>query len=315
MKTSMHNLFTRWLCGLFAALLIFLTQRPASAQTFAFLGAAPMYVQLQPGAYDITAFGAAGGAYLGGVYPGESGGLGAEMEAQFNFATVVNLTIFVGGSGGSGYGGAGGGGGSFVFNGSTPLVIAGGGGGGSSGGAGGYGVVGGDGSAGMYSDGGAGGYGGNGGRGGTGGLSAGGGGGGAGYSLINGWMAGGFSGTGSGGGAGGSGTNGGQGGDGGGNGGYGGGGGGGGYGGGGGGGGGYGGGGGGGALNAFLIGGGGGGGSYIDVSGAPLTEVPGVPDPLGDGNGEVIIQSIPEPSTWTMVCIGFSALLVFYRRK
>jgi hypothetical protein len=38
--------------------------------------------------------------------------------------------------------------------------------------------------------------------------------------------------------------------------------------------------------------GGSGGGSYIDASGTVITEVSGVSDPLGDGNGEVIIQAI-----------------------
>jgi hypothetical protein len=81
-------------------------------------------ITLNPGAYNITACGAQGGS--GTEY---SGGLGTEMEAQFNYATATNLTLMVGGSGGSGDGG-GGGGGSFVVNGSTPLLIAGGGGGG-----------------------------------------------------------------------------------------------------------------------------------------------------------------------------------------
>jgi hypothetical protein len=81
-------------------------------------------ITLNPGTYEITALGAQGGS---GVEYG--GGDGAEMEAQFNFATATNLTLMVGGSGGSGDGG-GGGGGSFVINGSTPLLIAGGGGGG-----------------------------------------------------------------------------------------------------------------------------------------------------------------------------------------
>jgi len=99
-----------------------------SAQTGQYLfSGTETSIALNPGTYDITAFGAAGGN-------GElsSGGLGAEMQAQFNFATTVNLTLLVGGCGGVNvsFGGGGGGGGSFVVNGSIPLVIAGGGGGG-----------------------------------------------------------------------------------------------------------------------------------------------------------------------------------------
>ena len=87
-------------------------------------------ITLNPGLYAITAYGAQGGTVIG--YG--SGGLGAEMEGQFNFTASTTLTLLVGGSGisvGSGYGGGSGGGGSFVVNGSIPLVIAGGGGGGS----------------------------------------------------------------------------------------------------------------------------------------------------------------------------------------
>src|ERR1039457_3104880 len=97
-----------------------------SAQSYLFTGSETT-ITLNPGTYDITAFGAAGGN--GGGY---SGGLGAEMEGQFNFTTATTLTILVGGSGadaGPFVAGGGGGGGSFVVNGGTPLVIAGGGGG------------------------------------------------------------------------------------------------------------------------------------------------------------------------------------------
>src|SRR4051812_12787433 len=74
-------------------------------------------ITLNPGSYVITAYGAQGGSgYL------TSGGLGAEMQAQFNFSTVTTLTLLVGGAGATGYGGGGnggGGGGSFVVNGTT----------------------------------------------------------------------------------------------------------------------------------------------------------------------------------------------------
>ncbi|MGA2604818.1 MAG: glycine-rich protein, partial [Verrucomicrobiia bacterium] len=98
----------------------------AMAQTYTYTGS-ETNITLPPGTYDITVYGAAGGNSL------YSGGLGAEMEAQFNFATAVNLTILVGGSGGSvgASNGGGGGGGSFVVtvigNVTNALVIAGGG--------------------------------------------------------------------------------------------------------------------------------------------------------------------------------------------
>jgi hypothetical protein len=81
-------------------------------------------ITLDPGTYDITTYGAAGG---GGLL---SGGLGAEMEAQFTFTTSTNLTLLVGGMGTGSPANAGGGGGSFVLSSDgTPLIIAGGGGG------------------------------------------------------------------------------------------------------------------------------------------------------------------------------------------
>ena len=101
-------------------------------------------ITLNPGTYDITAYGAQGGSGSAPVFGLNQGGLGAEMEGQFNFTASATLTLLVGGSSISlvnGYGGGGGGGGSFVVNGSTPLVIAGGGGG--SGGYGGAGAAGG----------------------------------------------------------------------------------------------------------------------------------------------------------------------------
>ena len=83
------------------------------------------------GTYDITAYGAKGGS---STLLNHSGGLGAEMEAVFSFASPTTLRIMVGGAGGDGpgppHGPGGGGGGTFVVNGTTPLLVAGGGGGG-----------------------------------------------------------------------------------------------------------------------------------------------------------------------------------------
>lgn len=137
----------------------------AQTWTYLFMGY-ETNITLNPGTYNITAYGATGGTGTGGGI----GGFGAEMEAQFNFTTMEHLTIVAGGGGGAGYGG-GGGGGSFVVQGaSSPLVIAGGGGGGTSGGngspagvgtagsGGGFGVGAGGGGGGGYSGGGGGGY-------------------------------------------------------------------------------------------------------------------------------------------------------------
>src|ERR1022692_1141830 len=71
-------------------------------------------ITLNPGLYDITAYGAQGGnCYsITGTVAG-AGGLGVEMEGEFNFTTTVTLTILVGAGGGGGSigGGAGSGGG------------------------------------------------------------------------------------------------------------------------------------------------------------------------------------------------------------
>lgn len=264
-------------------------------------------ITLNPGTYDITAYGAQGGNAVNG----NTGDLGAEMVGQFYFPQVETLAILVGGGGGSSsFNGGGGGGGSFVFNGTTPLVVAGGGGGGgvsASGSGGGIGSIGGNG-GGNYGGGSGGGQGfGGGGSGGSGGaglyyvygsgfqyiFDAGGGGGG--YSGAGG--GGGFSGIGgsggssyltTGGGGSGYGTGGGGG-----------------YGGGGGGsaGGGYcGGGGGSGVFNGSGSGGGGGGGSYIDSSAiVDLTEISGIASPNDSPNGEIIITAVPPALSITMV--------------
>ncbi|HTR42039.1 MAG TPA: immunoglobulin domain-containing protein, partial [Pseudomonadales bacterium] len=252
-------------------------------------------IVMSPGAYNITVYGAQGGAG-----DGSAGGLGAEMEGQFGFGTNTTLTLLVGragnGGGNGGGGSGGGGGGSFVVRGSTPLVVAGGGGGGDyvsagipasittsgSTGGGSLGFGGGGGSNGFGggsgqadgAGGGGGGFNGNGGGTATSGGSVGGGG----SSYFNGGAGGsgnspgGNGGYGGGGGAGGGSDSFKSGG-----------GGGGGYSGGGGGGGGY-----------YFNGGGGGGGSYIDQSAmATLTEVSGVASPDDSPHGEIIIASLP----------------------
>src|SRR5271168_1532917 len=79
----------------------------SSAQTGQYLfSGSEATITLNPGTYDITAYGAQGGSAQGG-----NGGLGAEMEAQFDFSGVTTLTLLVGsgGSGGGAYGGGGGG--------------------------------------------------------------------------------------------------------------------------------------------------------------------------------------------------------------
>ena len=267
-------------CFLFAAVALLFEVLACSAQTnkYLFTGS-ETNITLGPGTYAIIAIGGEGG--------GLTGGLGAEMEAQFSFTNPTTLTLLVGGAGASGTYAGGGGGGSFVVHGTAPLVVAGGGAGSDYNGAGANGVTQTSGGGGGGVDGGGGGSGGSGGAGG--GFQDGGGGGG-GFSGAggNGF----FGGLGGSsflsGGTGGSGPYGGTGG-------YGGGGGGGGAyssgGAGGGGGGGYSGGGGGSYLGA----GGGGGGSIIDSSAVTiLAEISGISSPDGSPNGEIIIF-VPQP--------------------
>ena len=260
-------------------------------------------ITLNPGTYDITAYGAQGGdSYF---YYGAAGGLGAKIEGQFYFTGTVTLTLLVGGGGGSGVrdfidgGGGGGGGGSFVVNDTTPLIIAGGGGGGIAGSIIGNGSTGSSGGPGVgygvY-----GGAGGSDGSGGSGNTYAGGGGGG-------GLVSGGSSGYGGGGNSFYAGGGGGGGGDGGGEGGFGGGGGGGLV--SGGGGGGFS-GGGGGNGPASAGGNGGGGGSIIDSSGIMVAEVSGIASPDDSPNGKIIITAIPFPVPAAAPTTGFVPLSV-----
>ena len=289
--------------GVIAVLLQFAVVA-ASAQAGIYLySGSKITITLNPGTYDITAYGAQGGP----GYYGPAGGLGAEMGAEFSFSGLTTLTLLVGGGGAGGYpDGSGGGGGSFVVKGSTPLVIAGGGGGAYNAGAlgdwlsGGNGNVGTAGSSGRNGNNvGLGGSGGSGGGGGDGSAyGAGGGGGGGGYSGGGGssFLAGGAGGGGGyiyGGGAGGFGGGGGGG-----------------FSSGGGGGGGYSGGGG------SVMGGGGGGGSMIDPSALMvLAEVSGVASPDGSRNGEIIITLVPEPATLTLATLSASCFLLFRRQR
>ncbi len=267
----------------------------SSAQTADYLySGSETTINLNPGTYDITAYGAQGG---------NDGGQGAEISAQFSFSASTPLTLLVGGGGASDspYNGGGGGGGSFVVEGSTPLVIAGGGGGGSyndlallsgligtSGGGYGGGAGGANGSGGYAGStfdygggGGGGGYSGNGGGGGYSGnggssfVSGGGGGNG------NGYASGGY-------GGGGAGVLGG------------------------GGGGGYSGGGGGGEDY-----GGNGGGSIIDSSATMvLAEVSGVASPDDSPNGEIIINEVSEvPEPTSLSLLGFGVVITFLHRR
>jgi hypothetical protein len=103
------------------AVILLLGTLVCSAQTGDYLySGSEQTITLGPGLYDITAYGAQGGA---------SGGLGAEMEAQFSFAAAVNLTVLIGGTGTfagetGGGGGDGGGGGGFSGNGSGGITYS-----------------------------------------------------------------------------------------------------------------------------------------------------------------------------------------------
>ena len=149
--------------------------------TFFYTGAAQTMTITQSGLYDITAYGAQGGAAQAFGSGTNNGGLGAKIGGTFYFAAGTQLELIVGGKGFYGLTAAGGGGGgSFIIetnDGSGPLdkpLLIAGGGGGATAARGGYaGEVGTSGSAGGSN----GGAGGNGGSGGAGGGYGGGGGG------------------------------------------------------------------------------------------------------------------------------------------
>jgi hypothetical protein len=243
------------------------------AQSYLFTGSETT-ITLNPGIYDITAYGAQGGS----GYDSAGGALGAEMEGEFSFSTSATLTLLVGGGGGRGsiYGGGGGGGGSFVVEGSTPLVIAGGGGGGYYNGNSGPGVTGTSGS-GIYGGSGGGGGGGSGGGGGFYGsfLAGGAGGGGGTYGGSGGYGGGGGSDFGGGGGgySGGSGN-----------------------------------------TAGGYYGNGGGGSIIDSSALAAITEISGIASPDGSHNGEIIITETPEPTTLALAGLGGLSLLMLRRK-
>lgn len=111
-----------------------LTAAQASMTIFSYSGGLQYYTVPTTGLYDITAFGAQGGAHcceFSGAAPA-LGGSGAEIGGDVALTAGQTLTILVGGAGAGSAAGGGGGGGSYVvFANDTPLVIAGGGGGGS----------------------------------------------------------------------------------------------------------------------------------------------------------------------------------------
>jgi hypothetical protein len=160
--------FNAVVCAVSVILLFGVLASSAQTGTYLYSGSEAT-ITLNPGNYDITAYGAQGGT--GAIPYGFTGGLGAEMSGEFYFSANTTFTLLVGGAGYAS-GGGGGGGGSYVVNGSKPLVIAGGGGGGN----GSTGRNGGSGSGGGGSGGYGGGAGGFGGAGGGGGYSGGGGG-------------------------------------------------------------------------------------------------------------------------------------------
>ena len=277
-------------CGISVIVALQLGMLAASAQTTKYLyTGSETNINLPPGIYTVTAYGAPGGS------TSVQGGLGAEMSGEFSFSTTTTLTLLVGGGGASGANGingaGGGGGGSFVVNGTTPLVVAGGGGGSGHSVPGGLGLTGTSGGNSGYS-GGAGGYGGYGDNAGGGYLGNGGGGGSNGSG--GGYLSGGGGGDGSGGGGGG-----------------------------------YGGGGGGFGVNGNIYGGGGGGysgggsgvgysfstgvggagaggGSLVGSSAiAHPAGVSGIASPDDSSNGEIIITTVSStPATPPTLAIG-----------
>src|SRR5215831_18651087 len=128
-NTSQHYPFST-ACRIAVTLFFASLASYAQVGTYLFTGSEST-ITLNPGIYNITAYGGQGcGSFTGGGV----GGLGAQMSAEFYFPAVTTLTLLVGGGGIVGYsssggGAGGGGGGSFVALGSSPLLIAGGGGG------------------------------------------------------------------------------------------------------------------------------------------------------------------------------------------
>jgi hypothetical protein len=229
------------------------------------------------GDYVIDAWGASGGT-SSFLYSSTSGGLGAESAAKFHLTAGQVLTIVVGAAGTSYFGRAGGGGGgSGAFSSGYGILDAAGGGGGGAfyGSKGGPGQVPISGQDGYGSAGGAGGSGGGSGGDGSDGSTPGSGGGG--HGLFTG-MGGGSSGFNGGGGGGG--VSGGGGGD-------------------------------GNNFNIFGYGGGGGGGGSDIEGGDTVVQQSGV----WTGDGKVLIASVPEPGTWSLMISGLGLLGYALRRR
>ena len=112
------------LCVLYVAVVLQFGVLAGSAQTGTYLfTGSETNITLNPGTYDITAFGAKGGSFEPSA-ANRPGGLGAEMSAEFNFSAPTTLVLLVGGSGGTGvYYGGGGGGGSIIDS-SAIMVLA-----------------------------------------------------------------------------------------------------------------------------------------------------------------------------------------------
>jgi hypothetical protein len=93
----------------------------ATLGTYNYSGVIQKVTVTETGTYDITAFGAQGGAgyHAPGVTFGTVGGQGAEVTGDFQLTQGETLEIVVGGQGKFGYFGGGGGGGSFVLVGNS----------------------------------------------------------------------------------------------------------------------------------------------------------------------------------------------------
>lgn len=82
-------------CAVALALLFGVLACSAQTGIYLFTGSETT-ITLNPGLYDITAYGAQGG---GSSYFGSVGGLGVEMSGEFNFSASTTLTLLVGGAG------------------------------------------------------------------------------------------------------------------------------------------------------------------------------------------------------------------------
>ena len=126
-----HRRFGRGLSAAATAALMLGVATGARAAVYDYTGVLQTFTAPVTGPYDITAFGAQGGATRicgpGGCQIIQNGGQGAEIGGDVHLTAGETLTLLVGGSGNGG----GGGGGSYVVvtASSMALVVAGGGGG------------------------------------------------------------------------------------------------------------------------------------------------------------------------------------------